>query len=294
MGTSVKRLATSSPRVARFVMSVRPNSLMGEPWHSGLEFAAGSVERADAATAAAIGRLSVQLAQRRADAVELYQLIQDATARNGLYDFSDFATISVLPAQGLYIIFDPSEKSLFSSTLPRVVRIGTHGVATGSKSVLRTRLRAHFGQRDGAGNHRASIFRLHIGNALIARDGLRNAYPHWGVGMSADAHIRLAEADLEHAVSREIGKLRFTYLDVPDLASPKSQRAVLERSLINYMTADGIPLEIPSSNWLGHYSPVEAIRSSGLWNIQHVGARYDTRALSRIRHYVQTPRLAGI
>lgn len=292
MGTPVKRHATSSPRVARFVDSIRLGS--DEPWHAGLALAANSVVRADAATAAALTRLNTQLAQRRSSAVEFYGLIQEATTRNGIFHFSDFSSVSALPTQGLYIIFDPGERTAFSEALSRVVRIGTHGVALGSKSVLRTRLRAHFGQRDGAGNHRASIFRLHVGNALIARDGLHLSYPTWGVGMSADSDTRRAEADLEQAVSREIGKLQFTFLDIPDLASPKSQRAVLERSFINYMTADGIPLEMPSSSWLGNYSPVEAIRSSGLWNIQHVGARYDTRALSRIRKYIRTPRLSGI
>lgn len=294
MGISAKGPTTSSSRVARFVAKVRPEHLRGEPWHVGLEHAANPSTAADAATMSSIGRLKQQLDQRRATAFELYQLLGEAARRNGLYSFSDFADVKVLPSQGLYVIFDPNENSVFSEELPRIVRIGTHGVALGSKSVLRTRLRAHFGQRDGSGNHRASIFRLHTGNAIIARDGLHLIYPDWGLGMSADASIRLAEAPLERLVSHEIGQLRFTFLEIPDPASPKSMRAVLERSFINFITADGIPLEIPSSSWLGRYSPVEAIRSSGLWNIQHVGARYDPRSLSRIKRYVRSPRLAGI
>jgi hypothetical protein len=28
----------------------------------------------------------------------------------------------------------------------------------------------------------------------------------------------------------------------------------------------------PSPHWLGHHSPIEKIRRSGLWQVQHVGA----------------------
>ncbi|WP_417308191.1 hypothetical protein [Devosia sp.] len=294
MGTSIRKPTTSSPRAARFIMKVRHKSLRTEPWYVGLEDAALSEHRADAATLSALGRLTANLSQRRQLAADMYGMLAEAVARNGLITFADFANVSALPAQGLYVIFDPSEPSKYSDSLSRIVRIGTHGVALGSKSILRTRLRAHFGQRDGSGNHRASIFRLHVGNALIARDGLADAYPHWGIGMSADPTIKRAENDLEQLVSREIGRLSFTFLEIRDPSSPKSQRAILEHSFINYLAADGIPIEIPTKHWLGQHSPVEAIRNSGLWNIQHVGGRYDTRAFCRVRQYLTTPRLSGI
>jgi hypothetical protein len=62
-----------------------------------------------------------------------------------------------LPVQGVYFFFDPGEPSRFTERLPRLVRIGTHGVSSGSKATLRDRLRTHFGTAEGYGNHRASL-----------------------------------------------------------------------------------------------------------------------------------------
>lgn len=112
--------------------------------------------------------------------------------------------------------------------------------------------------------------------------------------MSADREIRSSEVSLEQKVSEYIGSLLFTYIDIPDVASPKSLRAIMERDLINVLTADSMPLEIPSARWLGSFSSVEKIRSSGLWNIQHVATRYDERAIDRIANLIENPRLRGL
>ena len=77
-----------------------------------------------------------------------------------------------LPKQGVYFFFDDGERTKFSTAVPRLVRIGTHGVSVGSVATLRNRLRTHFGYPRGAGNHRASVFRLHVGRAMIERDSL--------------------------------------------------------------------------------------------------------------------------
>jgi hypothetical protein len=56
-----------------------------------------------------------------------------------------------------------------------VVRVGTHALTAASSATLWDRLRqhrGHLGGRDpGSGNHRASVFRRHVGAALIGRDG---------------------------------------------------------------------------------------------------------------------------
>ena len=63
----------------------------------------------------------------------------------------------------------------------RVVRIGTHALAAcGSRSTLRQRLGQHRGGASGRGNHRGSIFRLLVGQALLTRGGLPPC-PSWGV-----------------------------------------------------------------------------------------------------------------
>ena len=71
-----------------------------------------------------------------------------------------------LPSKGLYLFFEDSELRKLNNEL-RVTRVGTHGVSMGSKSTLWNRIKTHKGKHDLGGNHRGSIFRLHIGNAII-------------------------------------------------------------------------------------------------------------------------------
>ncbi len=49
----------------------------------------------------------------------------------------------------------------------RVVRVGTHLIKNGgSNTKLWERLKAHKGTKSGSGNHRGSVFRLLVGQAL--------------------------------------------------------------------------------------------------------------------------------
>lgn len=70
------------------------------------------------------------------------------------------------PIRGVYFFLEPGEYRTQNSDAPRVVRVGTHAVSVGSKSTLWGRLRAHCGSQSGTGNHRGSIFRLHVGAAM--------------------------------------------------------------------------------------------------------------------------------
>lgn len=75
------------------------------------------------------------------------------------------------PPRGVYFFFEPGENRTHSGESPRVVRVGTHALASGSRTTLWNRLSQHQGVRkSGGGNHRGSIFRLHVGTALINRD----------------------------------------------------------------------------------------------------------------------------
>jgi hypothetical protein len=85
------------------------------------------------------------------------------------------------PDRGVYFFFEPGE--LRRDGTPRVVRVGTHAVSAGSRTRLWQRLRAHRGNRDGRGNHRGSVFRRHVGEALLRRD--QATHPSWGMGSSA-------------------------------------------------------------------------------------------------------------
>ena len=74
------------------------------------------------------------------------------------------------PQRGVYLVFEPGEYRADGHT-PRVVRVGTHALKRGSQRRLWQRLRQHRGNNDGGGNHRGSVFRKHVGAALLARDG---------------------------------------------------------------------------------------------------------------------------
>ena len=49
----------------------------------------------------------------------------------------------------------------------------------------------------------------------------------------------------------------------------------------------GLPIDPPSSTWLGRRSAREAIRTSGLWNVNHVrDAALDDRFLSALHRHL--------
>ena len=75
------------------------------------------------------------------------------------------------PTRGVYFFQEPGEHRKGYQDVPRIVRVGTHAVSANSKATLWNRLRTHRGDRAGDGSHRSSVFRLHVGAALLARDG---------------------------------------------------------------------------------------------------------------------------
>jgi hypothetical protein len=188
---------------------------------------------------------------------------------------------AALPSRGVYFFREAGElfpqSTAGSAALPRVTRVGTHAVSTGSKSTLRARLRAHLGAKSGSGNHRSSIFRLHVGNALLGMEGRTLAT--WGVGSVAPKALRdsgdakVAEAVLERRVSMLIGAMPVLWVNVPDDPGPASERAVIERGAIALLSNNLAPLAAPSISWLGRHSIREEIRASGLWNLRHVEDR---------------------
>jgi hypothetical protein len=136
---------------------------------------------------------------------------------------------------------------------------------------------AHLGTRTGAGNHRASVFRLHVGRAIIEREQLQKQYPNWGKGQSASKEITKLEAALEFRVSEYIGNLRVLFIPVLDLAGTGSMRATIERQFISMFTENICPMEESSPSWLGRFSDKKSIRDTGLWNVRDVGSEYDLK-----------------
>lgn len=194
-----------------------------------------------------------------------------------------------LPKRGVYFFSQPDENRMDSGIGQRVVRVGTHGLKAGSKSKLSQRLRQHRGTSTGHGNHRGSIFRSLVGQALIA-SGAVSECRTWGIksdakrasvasGVTLD-FLKETEREVEAAVSKHIGAMPILWVDVPDEPGPNSLRGIIERNSIALLSNDGKSvLDPPSNHWLGWHSNRDAVQSSGLWNQNHVTEDYDPRFL---------------
>lgn len=223
---------------------------------------------------------------RRGDLDRLYSLLADLEDRVGgkrqLWNCTGYMD---WPDRGVYFFFASDEHRESTDQL-RLTRIGTHAVSSGSGTSLWNRLRTHRGPNSGTykdgGNHRGSVFRKRIGEAMIERYNLHD-YPHWGEGSSAARDRRLTEHELERRVSNYIRELPFLWIDIDDEPGPKSDRVYIERNTIalvsNYATE---PIDGRDDSWLGKASPCEEISRSGLWNINHVEEEYDPVFLDRL------------
>lgn len=100
--------------------------------------------------------------------------------------------------------------------------------------------------------------------------------------------MKEAEADLERRVSATIGRMPFLWLCVPDAPGPESARGRIERGAIALLSNAGSPAADPASrNWLGAHCDRQQVRTSGLWNNNHVEERYDPRFLDEMEALVR-------
>lgn len=191
----------------------------------------------------------------------------------------------IWPTRGVYFFYEPGEKR--SSGFERVVRIGTHALTANSQTKLWDRLAQHRGTvAPKGGNHRGSVFRKLIGEALFVRYGAQGC-ASWGSGASASSTIRESERAHEVCVSDYIGGMRFLCLAVDDQAGPESIRGYIERNSIamlsNFKKAS---IDPPSADWLGRDCPRDLVQASGLWNQNHVDESYDPDFLNIFERFV--------
>jgi hypothetical protein len=192
------------------------------------------------------------------------------------------------PSKGVYFFREPGELRSDSGNGPRIVRVGTHALRTGSSARLWTRLSQHKGQeKSGGGNHRGSLFRLIVGSALITKKGQRHVHVNWGDKKSASREIRTSEQPLEREVSRILGDMSFLWLAVEDESGPQSLRGFIERNAISLLSNyHKPPLDAPSDGWLGRHSDRERVKCSGLWNSNHVTEKYEATFLDILHRLV--------
>lgn len=216
------------------------------------------------------------MSQRHHDLVTFYGLLDRIQAACGGVRYLGRSGTSALPRRGVYFFMEDGETRSDTGSGLRIVRVGTHALKGGSSTTLQTRLSQHRGQvKSGGGNHRGSIFRLIVGTALMARDGI--SCETWDNKQgSASRSIAAAELHLEQAVSRVIGSLPFLCLPISDEPGPESDRGTIERGAIALLSNFGKPpIDPPSRGWLGNHCSRERVRGSGLWNSNHVDESYD-------------------
>ena len=225
------------------------------------------------------------MGRRLEDLIHFYRLIDRlAAGRAGGRRLGECHGRLDWPRRGVYFFFEPGERRSETGVGSRVVRVGTHALARTSQTTLWNRLAQHRGTKMGQGNHRGSIFRLLVGQALLARDDLD--VPSWGVGSSLGAAARrfrtsrdslaAREAPVENRVSSILGGMRLVVLEIEDEPGPTTLRGYIERNAIALLSNHGrAPIDAPSPDWLGGRSPRDRVRGSGLWNQEHVEGNHD-------------------
>ncbi len=234
---------------------------------------------------------------RLADLERFYALIDRLRSRlGGTRTLADLRSFRDWPPRGVYFFFEPGEVRHESGEGMRIVRVGTHALGDGSRSTLRQRLGQHRGGDTGRGNHRGSIFRLLVGQALLSRGDL-SPCKSWGVkgdivkaagalGMERTA-IAAAEAPIEKAVSGYIAAMPFLWLDIDDEPSPNSLRGFIEGNAIALLSNhERTPFDPASPGWLGHFSDRSRVRISSLWNQQHVEEIHDPTFLDALEKLI--------
>jgi len=162
-----------------------------------------------------------------------------------------------LPRNGIYFFFEKSEK--VDQKVERIVRVGTHK----ADERFRGRIRQHYGNRNSLmGNGNASVFRKHIGGALLRRDKLHDErLGEW---------LKQGGRTFPEIEARVSGCLRNTFTFCCFPVEGQAERLLLERGLIALLAKH--PLGRPSADWLGKYAHEQKIGRSGLWNSQQLDA----------------------
>ena len=229
------------------------------------------------------------------DLQRFYAILDQIEARNGgMFRLDECKQSDLDHARGVYFFFQDGECRSRSGRGRRVVRVGIHGQKPGGKSTLWKRLSHHWGPLKGGGNHRTSKFRWHVGVALMEA-GLVGTVSGWENKKPPDLS---AQRKIEHAVevevSRVIRSMSFLWLQVIDDPGKDIQPKDIEQNTIALLTTDAAKdLDPPSCTWLGRHSTNKKLRTSGLWNVDHIGGTVDSMFLDEFERVAQRLKPSG-
>jgi len=197
------------------------------------------------------------------------------------FNFPFEAYKTIIPRNGIYIIFENGEKY---NDLDRIVRVGTH---TGHNQLF-SRLKQHFVKE----NKNRSIFRKNIGRCLLNK--VNSPYlPLWELDITSreekERNLKLLDLEFEKQIEKQITNYIQTNLSfcVFEIAT-KEQRIFWESKIVSTL-AKSIFFR-PSEKWLGNYSSKEKIKSSGLWQVNEL----NNDSLSKAEFLVLHKLLAAI
>lgn len=165
--------------------------------------------------------------------------------------------VSGLPCNGIYAFFEVGETfQIDGDEHDRIVRIGTHI----KDNRLRNRIRQHYGNKHSLkGNKNGSVFRKHLGGALMRRDNPKDSrLVDW---LTQNG---LSFLEVEEKVSYEL-RNNFTFTCWP--VNTGEERLTLEKGLVALLSRH--PIGSPTKDWLGNYAYDTVISRCGIWNVQH-------------------------
>ncbi len=227
------------------------------------------------------------ISNQQQDTDTFYALLDELSDRvGGPRKLNNCAASTGWPNQGVYFFFEDGEVRLNGS--PRVVRIGTHAISGSSRTTLWKRLGNHRGtvggSKPGGGNHRGSIFREHVGTALVVSGDWPDAVGQSWRDKNANREAQNEEYVLEQAVTRHIGEMPFLWLSVPE----RRDRQVIERNSIGLLSRRKGGVDPASPQWLGLAAESEKIRTAALWNVHCVDEQYDPNYLDTLKQLIRS------
>jgi hypothetical protein len=162
-----------------------------------------------------------------------------------------------LPYSGIYTFFEHGETAPLDDTIvDRIVRVGTHN----KDGNFPGRIRQHYGNVNSlGGNKNGSVFRKHLGGAIIRRQNPDDHRLFQWTKQMGDSY-----KEIETEVSQTLRQY-FTFVCFS--VESGEDRHNLERGLIAQLAR--YPLYQSSSQWLGHYAVSPEIAHCGLWNVQY-------------------------